>query len=503
MAAIEVLARLVGENVILQTTLVLLVVFLATSWIFSNTRKLPPGPRGWPVVGNFFSLANGHRHLVLTDWSKTYGPVYRVNLAGKLMVVLSGYDIIHEALVKTADNFSSRPDNAIFKIINPQRLGIATAPFGTPWKEHRKFTLMSLREFGFGKRSMEGKILEESLAFQAELMKMGNQPFDISRMIQNAVTNVICSIVFGYRFEYNDDKFIHLMDTFDRGFSFNFFTQLAVFFPILRHVPGLGRGPKLIKEVLGTFRSFIKEELESHKKTFDPNDIRDLSDSYIKENKSRENDDETTFTDEYTECVLFDMFVAGTETTSTTMYWAFLYIVLNPDIQRKVQEEIHTVFGHDKPPSTAYRAQMPYTEAVLTEVGRTATIAPTSVYRATTRDTRFHGYHIPEGATVAANLWSVHYDPEHFPNPGKFDPGRFLDAQGQYRRDDHVIPFGLGPRMCLGKQLAEMELFLLITSLLQHFTFKLPEGADRPSTIGFNGASHAAKKFKLVAEPLA
>eukprot|EP00058_Branchiostoma_floridae_P015866 XP_002601354.1 hypothetical protein BRAFLDRAFT_82722 [Branchiostoma floridae] len=293
----------------------------------------------------------------MTEWAKTYGPVYRIQLGKETMVVLSGYDVMHEAFLKRGEDFSSRPFNPIVAIINPERLGILGAPFGTPWKEHRKFTLMSLREFGFGKRSLEGKIMEESVALQAEIVKMGNKPFDINRMVQNAVTNV--------------------------------------------------------------------------------------------------------------------------------------------------QEEIHSVLGHDKPPSTAHRAQMPYTEAVLTEVARIGTILPTSIFHATSRDTSLHGYDIPEGTTVMPNLWSVHHDPEHFPNPGKFDPGRFLDAQGQYQRDDHVMPFGIGPRMCLGKQLAEMELFVFFTSLLQHFTFKLPEGAAKPSTTGINGITHSPKNFKLVAEPLA
>ncbi|XP_078574539.1 cytochrome P450 2U1-like isoform X2 [Branchiostoma floridae x Branchiostoma japonicum] len=362
---------------------------------------------------------------------------------------------------------------------------------------------MSLREFGFGKRSLEGKIMEESVALQAEIVKMGNKPFDISRMVQNAVTNVICSIVFGCRFEYTDGKFKHLMDVLDRAFATNLFGQLAVFFPILRRVPGLGRGAQIIVDAVGTIKAYIREEMDSHKKTFDSNDIRDLIDSYVREAKSRENDDETTFTDENTERVLFDLFIAGAETTSTTLYWAFLYMILNPDIQTKVQEEIHSVLGHDKPPSTAHRAQMPYTEAVLTEVARIGTILPTSVFHATSRDTSFHGYDIPEGTTVMPNLWSVHHDPERFPNPGKFDPGRFLDAQGRYQRDDHVMPFGIGPRMCLGKQLAEMELFVFFTSLLQHFTFKLPEGAAKPSTTGINGVTHSPKNFELVAEPLA
>ncbi|CAH1242886.1 CYP2U1 [Branchiostoma lanceolatum] len=502
MAAAQLVASFVGENVILQTTLVLLVVFVATSWFFNTPKNLPPGPRGWPIAGNIFSLATGHGFVTMTEWAKTYGPIYRIKLGNETNVVLSGYDVIHEAMVKRGEDFSSRPSNAILKFLNPEMLGIVGAPFGTPWKEHRKFTLMSLREFGFGKRSLEGKILEESVSLQAEIMKMGDRPFDISLMVQNAVTNVICSIVFGSRFEYNDEKFKRLMDALDQGFSS--FWSTGHFYPhFLRRVPGLGRGAQLIQNVLATIRAYIREEMDSHKTTFDSNDIRDLIDSYIRETKSRENDDETTFNDDNTERVLFDMFAAGAETTSTTLYWAFLYMILNPDIQRKVQKEIHSVLGHDQRPSTAHRAQMPYTEAVLTEVARIATILPSGVVHATSRDTSFHGYHIPEGTTVLTNLWSVHHDPEHFPNPGKFDPGRFLDSQGQYRRDDHVIPFGVGPRMCLGKQLAEMELFVFFTSLLQHFTFKLPEGAAKPSTTGISGVTHSPKNFELVAEPLA
>ncbi|XP_078575545.1 cytochrome P450 2U1-like [Branchiostoma floridae x Branchiostoma japonicum] len=292
------------------------------------------------------------------------------------------------------------------------------------------------------------------------------------------------------------------MDALDEAFSTSVFNQLAIIFPILRRFPGLGRGAHVKLDALCTIKTYIREEMDSHKETFDPNDIRDLIDSYVRENKSRENDDETTFTDEYTERVLFDLFIAWAETTSTTLYWAFLYMILNPDIQAKVQEEILSVLGHDKPPSTAHRAQMPYTEAVLTEVARISTISPTGIFHATSRGTSLHGYHIPEATTVLPNLWSVHHDPEHFPNPGKFDPGRFLDGQGQYRRDDHIMPFGIGPRMCLGKQLAEMELFVFFTSLLQHFTFKLPDGAAKPTTTGLNGLTHSPKNFKLVAEEL-
>ncbi|XP_035699763.1 cytochrome P450 2C9-like [Branchiostoma floridae] len=269
----------------------------------------------------------GHRFLTMTEWAKTYGPVYRIQLGKETMIVLSEYDIIHEALVKRGEDFSSRSaNNPLVKLTNPKRIGIIYAPFGTPWKEHRKFTLMSLREFGFGKRSLEGNILEESVALQAEIMKMVNKPFDICRMVQNAVTNVICSIVFGSRFEYNDDKFKRLMDALNQVASTNILGQLAIFFPILRRFPGLGRGAQVIVDTVRTIKAYIREEMDSHKKTFDSNDIRDFIDSYVRETKSRENDDETTFTDEYTERVLFDLFIAGSETTHYIMIQKSIHI---------------------------------------------------------------------------------------------------------------------------------------------------------------------------------
>eukprot|EP00058_Branchiostoma_floridae_P017188 XP_002602676.1 hypothetical protein BRAFLDRAFT_57967 [Branchiostoma floridae] len=382
---------------------------------------------------------------------------------------------MHEALVKRGEDFSSRPDNPIVKLTNPNRIGIIWAPFGTPWKEHRKFTLMSLREFGFGKRSLEGKILEESVALQAEILKMRNKPFDISRMIQNAVVNVICSIVFGCRFEYNDDKFTRLMDALDQVVSSNIFGQLAIFFPILRRVPGMGRGVQVIIDGVGNVKAFIREEMSSHKKTFDSNDIRDLIDSYVRKTKSRENEDETTFTDEYTERALYDLFLAGSESTSTTLYWAFLHMILNPDIQKKAQEEIHSVLGHDKSPSTAHRAQMPYTEAVLTEVARIGTIAPTSFFHATSRDTSFRGYHIPEGMTV------VQVDGGHLNTKKKKNL--------------------LQVRACASG--SSWQRWSSSCSSLPCFTFKLPEGAAKPTTTGINGITHSPKNFELVAEPLA
>eukprot|EP00058_Branchiostoma_floridae_P001707 XP_002587195.1 hypothetical protein BRAFLDRAFT_61690 [Branchiostoma floridae] len=144
---------------------------------------------------------------------------------------------------------------------------------------------------------------------------------------------------------------------------------------------------------------------------------------------------------------------------------------------------------------------MPYTEATLTEVSRVAPVSPLTVPHGTSNDTVFRGYNIPKDTVVTVNVWSVHHDPNLWPEPEKFDPSRFIDDDGKYVKRNEIISFSIGRRVCPGEQLARMELFLIFTSLLQCFTFKLPDGAPKPSEKGMRGPIYKPVPFMLIAEP--
>ncbi|XP_066282038.1 cytochrome P450 2U1-like [Branchiostoma lanceolatum] len=491
------------ESVDLTTGLVLVCSFLLSlfclrTWTGRRGRpdKFPPSPPGLPFLGNLLSLTR-EPHLQLTAWRRQYGDVFSLRMGPQDVVVVNGCAAIKEALVMKAAHFSDRPSLLLTDVCDCKE-GLIMAKYGNKWKSFRRFGLSALRHLGVGKEKLESIIRHECMVLVKCFEDKDGRPFQVSRIIQIAVCNVIASIVLGRRFEPDDPDFKDEIERVDRTFQLFLDAQPLNFYPALRHVPGFRGMFREWMEIDRKSGQWYGKFIEEHKETFDPSNIRDLIDVCLLEIEQK-NGSETFVTEVTIRHIASEFFDAGTETTTTTLCWALLYLALNPSWQRKVQEELDTVVGRDEIPPYSRREELPFTEATILESQRIRTTVPLSVPHCTSSPTGLQGYDIPAHTQVWVNLWSVHMDPAYWSHPDTFDPSRFLDDNGRVKVPEAFMPFSTGRRICLGEQLAKMELFLFLTSLLQQFTFKLPEGAPEPDMAGEIGATLLPRPYKIQA----
>ncbi|XP_004580100.2 cytochrome P450 2C14-like isoform X1 [Ochotona princeps] len=456
-------------TVVLVLCLSLLLLF--SFWKQSHGRgNLPPGPTPLPILGNILQLGFKDMSKSLTKLSEVYGPVFTVYLGMKPTVVLHGYEAVKEALIDLGEEFSERNTPPILEKVN-KGLGLVFSN-GNTWKELRHFSLMTLRNFGMGKRSIEELVQEEARCLVEELRKSNASPCDPTFILTAAPCNVICSVIFQNRFDYKDQELLNLMGRLIENSSILNSLSVQVFniFPILMdYLPG---NPKTIMNNSNFVKDFCFKKVGEHQKSLDINNPRDFIDCFLIKMEQEKHNPQSEFTIENLLVTVIDLFGAGTETISITLRYGLLLLLKHPEVTAKVQEEIERVIGRHRSPSMQDRSRMPYTDAVVHEIQRYIDLIPVGAPRATTCDVKFRNYLIPKGTPIFPSLTSVLHDDKEFPNPKEFNPGHFLDKSSNFKKSDYFVPFSAGKRACIGESLARMELFLFLTTILQNFSLK-------------------------------
>ncbi|XP_072021832.1 cytochrome P450 2J5-like [Amphiura filiformis] len=485
------------DYISLQSFLIFGVSFLIIYHLFTREKplKLPPGPPCLPLIGNVHRLGGKQMHVVTTNMSNEFGSIINIDLAGTKAVLLTDLHIMREAFLDKTDRFSDRFSHPLGEYILLSIKGSLTFENGNGWKSHRRTTLRALRNFGMGKRSLENKINEEARYLARSFDEENCRPFNPQPTVQNAVANVICSISFGSRYDYDDPEFRRLLDYITVFMSKLSGPSLLAVFPRLWFTPFY----KSLKKQTGECISFLRGVVEQHKVTFDSNNIRDIIDVHLQDNDKKGRTDEK-LPQHLIWRGIFDLFAAGTDTTSNTILWAILLLTQYPHVQEKVQEEIDDVIGRERPPTLPDRLLLPYVDATLMEIQRFRPVGCFVPPRAASVDTELSGYTIRKGTQVWVNLYAVLQSPKHWKDPEEFIPERFLSADGKKTETPEAfIPFGLGRRICIGEQLARMELFLFMTNLLQRFTFEIPKEDPKPNLAGEHGITLSPGRFRICA----
>ncbi|CAI9177907.1 unnamed protein product [Rangifer tarandus platyrhynchus] len=477
-------------------------LLLLSLWKQSSGKgKLPPGPTPLPILGNILQLDVKNISKSLSNLSKVYGPVFTLYFGMKPMVVLHGYEAVKEALIDLGEEFSGR---GRFPVNEKVRKGHGILfSNGKRWKETRRFSLMTLRNLGMGKRSIEDRVQEEACCLVEELRKTNGLPCDPTFILGCAPCNVICSIIFQNRFEYKDQFFLDMMKMFNENARImsSPWLQVCNTFPVLiDYFPGSHN--KFLKNC-ANLKSYIFEKTREHQTSLDINNPRDFIDCFLIKMEQEKHNQERVYTDENLENTILDLFAAGTETTSTTLRYGLLLLLKHPEVTAKVQEEIDRVIGRHRSPCMQDRSHMPYMDAVVHEIQRYVNLVPTGIPHTVTQDINFRNYLIPKGTDILTSLTSVLRDDKEFPNPEVFDPGHFLDESGNFRKSDYFMAFSTGKRVCLGEGLARVELFLFLTTILQKFTLKsVVDPKDLDITPVVNGLASLPPFYRLCFIPV-
>ncbi|KAI4890814.1 hypothetical protein NFI96_013990 [Prochilodus magdalenae] len=457
-------------------------------------RCSPPGPKPLPFVGNLPQLTKNPMAFIRS--MKKYGEMCSMYLGRKPTIVLNNMQIVKEAFAQNGAVFSGRPFIPLMDWIT-DGYGLVFVTYGNSWKQQRRFALHTLRNFGLGKKSVEERVAEEARYLIGELLKQEGKAFYPVHPIMNAVANIICSIVFGDRFDYENKSFAKLLEIINENMRLGASPVGKIFnlLPVMKYLPGLHQ--KMLANA-NSFKAFIREAVEEHKLILDPDNPRDFIDAYLIEMTKQDLKEDSTFHEENLIMSAADLFFAGTDTTATTIRWGLIFLMEHPDVQERCHEEIIRVLGWDRSPCMSDRENLPYTRATVHEIQRSANVVPLSVVHETTEPTQLREYHLPKGTMILPNLTAILADKEHWKYPDTFNPENFLDEKGQFCKSESFLPFSLGPRMCLGETLAKTELFIFFTSLLQRLKFSWPPGTPSPNMDGMVGIVRSPFPFDTI-----
>ncbi|XP_033099433.1 cytochrome P450 2J6-like [Anneissia japonica] len=487
-----------------HTLVILVVCFCLTlmlRYVYSEfVRSNLPGPRGWPMVGNALSISR-HAHLTFTKWAKQYGPVIGIKIGPMHVVVLNDLYAIESALSKNTE-ITNRPVPGLLRAAFSND-GSLLWENAEKWIKNRKFVVRFL--FNFKHRQLWHLLEAESRQLCGTIKVHDDQTLDVCQPMSMAVSNVLCALCFGHRFEYDEERYRLLLSNLNALGKSVSGTTIGHFLPFLYYTPLYRNFRRLAK----TLSDFIDSEIDEHIKTYDPKKgTLDLIDMFLKEESDGKSEHNlqggwTRRTHKYIRRAVIDMFASGTDTTSTALAWAILYMTQHRDKQTAVQKEIDAVMCHGGLQNLgSYYKNLPVTRATLMEVLRHANISPLGLPRTASQTTSIDGHCCPRDTWVFANIWSVHYDEKYWHAPNEFHPERFLSADHKsVIAPKAFMPFGLGKRCCIGEQIAMATMLVLFSKLLLEFDFRIPDADPTPSLVGINGLTLAPKPFRVCAIP--
>ncbi|XP_064625154.1 cytochrome P450 3A13-like [Lineus longissimus] len=517
-------------SLVTGTLLSILVVLLGFLYRYYRARKKRllyfvergiSGPEPNIIIGNLHQIRNEGVGTVTHRWAAEYGKTYGYFEGPNPVIVTSDLDILKSVFIKDYNRFAARkrfqlaphPDDT-------ERVNMFFAE-GQKWKRQRCIMTPS---FSTTKMKQMSPLLNRCIGSMMDVLEERQNeggPFDVYKNFQALTLDAISSVGFGLDVDSQHDQENVFLQKCRQVFKdvipgtrtrplFFILIIVATIFPGLNkychrlhhffHKVGIDLDARywmqstagdIIKqrkeekyipnhidfiqimldaeadEVRDNLLEMTKDDVTSQKG--DEKDKLNESDSDSSKPQKKSIEKKLTISEMKANCELF--LLAGYETTSTALAYAAYQLAINETVQRKLQEEIDEHLEPNVRPDYYTIRGLEYLDMVVSEVLRMHPIAPVVVGRTCLEETTIKGINIEKDVTVMADVASVHYDPEQWGprDPNIFDPERFRPELKATRHPMAYLPFGAGPRNCIGMRFGLLELKLALASILQKY----------------------------------
>ncbi|KAL5714792.1 hypothetical protein ACHQM5_016704 [Ranunculus cassubicifolius] len=432
--------------------------------------KLPPGPLKLPLIGNLHKFSMNLPHHSLRDLARIHGPIMSLKLGEISVVVISSPKFVKEMMKTHDDKFLDRPFNTAASIMTYGRRDIAMAPYGDYWRQVRKICALQL--FNAKRVQSFWSVREEEVMKLVDWISgnVAGSPINLSEKLFTLTNDMTSRSAFGRMCKDRENFMCLIKEVLEMGSGFS----LHDLFPSLKFLEVLsGIKPKLEKMFMKSDK-ILEDIIKEHKENRSSNE-EDLVDVLLRVHEDKDLGFPISL--ENVKAVIFDVFSAGTDTSSTTLEWTFSELLRNPRVMEKVQAEVRQVFSRKKKIIQSDLNELNYLKLVIKECLRLHPPGPLLLPRECREKCEMEEYEIPKGTTVLVNAWAIGRDPEHWKDPESFEPERFQEEQTDYMGTNFkYVPFGAGKRMCPGNLFGIANIELPLALLLYHFNWKLTNG---------------------------
>nr|AKJ23355.1 CYP71AJ25 [Thapsia garganica] len=441
-------------------------------------KNLPPSPPTFPIIGNLHQIGPDP-HISLRALAEKFGPLMLLKFGSVPVLVVSSADAAREIL-KTHDLvFSDRPISSVANRLFYNGRDVAFALYSEYWRQVKSMCVTQL----LSSRRVHSfhNVREEEVALLIRNIEYPpSKIVNLSDLLAELTQNVVCRVALGRKYESGDKGNSYKILLGEIMELLGYSRSMGDFFPLLGWVDWLNGLKAKVEKAANEVDTFLEGVLRDHPSTVASNNGYANKDFVSILLEIQNTDAGSSMDKDCIKALIWDMFGAGTDTTSTTLEWTIAALIKSPDVMVKLQKEVREIGRGKSNISEDDLVKMNYLKAVIKESMRLYFTAPLIVPREARQDVKVMGYDIRKGTQVLINAWAIARDPSLWENPEKFQPERFLNSPIDYKGLHYeYLPFGGGRRGCPGIQFAMAVNELAVANVVHKFDFELPNGETR------------------------